>query len=400
MPDHTFLTLAAAATSALPDFDVAAVGPPQSATDEWLSTAVLDRKKKRFTVRAARTETAALKASAEAPILGRLLPLVHEGTLPFQVAQLLGSSHTEEGLPLVVYPELPGTPLDVAECAGEVARSLGMGIAAIHNLAPTVVTDLDLPVEDAATIRERWLAEMDEVARTSRVPSSLLNRWEQALEDVALWQFACCVIHGDLTGENLTIDGDRLAAVTNWSGLRIGDPAEDLSWLLATAPEESLDTLHEAYAFARTNAPDTHIIDRALLLSELALARWLLHGVRTENAAVIADADDMLTTLARQVGDDRPLGRTSPVIETGWEETYDEAPDGEQALADGDAASGSHGEVRSSGSEPSDAEVSQTQASDAGQSETELYPHADGDDSEAAKDDPVDEVDLYPRETR
>ena len=53
----------------------------------------------------------------------------------------------------------------------------------------------------------------------------------------------------------------------------------------------------EAYQLRRTELTDPHLTDRALLASELALARWLLHGVRHGLQDVIDDAVDMLLDL-------------------------------------------------------------------------------------------------------
>ncbi len=62
----------------------------------------------------------------------------------------------------------------------------------------------------------------------------------------------------------------------------------------------------EAYQLRRTELTDKHLLDRALLVGELALARWLLHGVRNGLDDVVADALDMLADLdeATQDADD------------------------------------------------------------------------------------------------
>jgi alkanesulfonate monooxygenase SsuD/methylene tetrahydromethanopterin reductase-like flavin-dependent oxidoreductase (luciferase family) len=43
----------------------------------------------------------------------------------------------------------------------------------------------------------------------------------------------------------------------------------------------------EAYQLRRRELLDPHLVDRALLAGELALARWLLYGVRTDDAEII-----------------------------------------------------------------------------------------------------------------
>ena len=53
----------------------------------------------------------------------------------------------------------------------------------------------------------------------------------------------------------------------------------------------------EAYQLRRTELTDPHLADRALLAGELALARWLLYGVRTQDPEIIDDAVAMLEEL-------------------------------------------------------------------------------------------------------
>jgi len=53
----------------------------------------------------------------------------------------------------------------------------------------------------------------------------------------------------------------------------------------------------EAYQLGRTELTDVHLTERALLAGELALARWLLYGVRSDDADIIADAVQMLEEL-------------------------------------------------------------------------------------------------------
>jgi hypothetical protein len=78
----------------------------------------------------------------------------------------------------------------------------------------------------------------------------------------------------------------------------VADPADDLAWPLAVAPHESVDLLVATYQRLRGGASDPRLEERALLVGELALARWLLHGARAGDRAVVADAEAMLADLA------------------------------------------------------------------------------------------------------
>jgi len=123
------------------------------------------------------------------------------------------------------------------------------------------------------------------------------------VEDTALWRFRPTVVHGDLAEENVLVAGGTVVAVRGWSQAHVGDPAEDLAWVYSSAPVDCLDSIEDAYDIARSEGVDRHLRERAELVSELSLARWLLHGVRTGDKPVINDAVAMLEDLAAQVGD-------------------------------------------------------------------------------------------------
>ena len=67
------------------------------------------------------------------------------------------------------------------------------------------------------------------------------------------------------------------------------------SWL--GMPETALESVLESYAHTRQEAPDRDLVRRARLSGELALARWLLHGVTAGDAQVVTDAVGMLADL-------------------------------------------------------------------------------------------------------
>jgi len=86
---------------------------------------------------------------------------------------------------------------------------------------------------------------------------------------------------------------------------KVADPADDLAWLLVAAPSDAVESIMEAYQLRRTELKDPHLTDRALLAGELALARWLLFGVRTKQDDVVADAEEMLAELEAHVAEEQ-----------------------------------------------------------------------------------------------
>jgi macrolide phosphotransferase len=299
------LALAALATVAVPGLDAFDVRRPHVAGTEFDTAVVIDSVRKRWVVRAPIHAGAGAALEAEVALLEGVVAEVDAGKLPFDVPRAAGFAHLPEGGRAVVYPEVPGHALRL-EALGPgpgLAASLGRAIAAIHELPTAIVENAGLPVYDAPAYRDRRQAEVDEAARTGKVPPRLLRRWEERLEDVALWRFSPTLVHGDLTAEHVLTAGGAVTGILSWGDAKVADPADDLSWLLVAAPQESVDSIMEAYQLRRTELLDPHLTDRALLAGELALARWLLYGVRSGNDDVVDDAVQMLTELDEHTND-------------------------------------------------------------------------------------------------
>ncbi len=301
------LTLAALATAAVPGLDAPRPRPAEHPGDDAPAVGT-DADGTRRTVRAPRSLQAGAALEAEAELLGSLQHYAESGVLSFAVPRVSGTALLPEGGRAVVHPALEGEPLDVdgLRPGPGLAADLGRVLASVHELPRTIVDDAGLPGYEVEEYRARRMAELDEAAATGKVPPTLLRRWETALEDVSLWRFQPVVVHGDLGPEQVLVARGRVVAVTDWAGARVADPADDLAWLLVSAPPEVVDSIMEAYQLRRTELTDKHLLDRALLVGELALARWLLHGVRNGLDDVVADALDMLADLdeATQDADD------------------------------------------------------------------------------------------------
>jgi len=299
------LTLAALATAAVPGLDARSARPVDDPGD-YDTAVVTDADGARWTVRAPRSLQAGAALEAETELLASLQHYVQSGVLSFAVPRISGSALLPEGGRAIVHPALDGAPLDVDALrpGPGLAADLGRVLASIHELPRTVVDDAGLPGYDVEEYRTRRMAELDEAAGTGTVPPALLRRWERALEDVSLWRFQPVVVHGDLGPEQVLVERGRVVALTDWASARVADPADDLAWVLVSAPPEAIDSIMEAYQLRRTELTDTHLVDRALLVGELALARWLLHGVRHGLDDVVADALDMLADLDDATHDD------------------------------------------------------------------------------------------------
>lgn len=296
-------TLAALATSAVPGLVV--LGVRESLDDEGFAAAVVTSEDDELLVRVPRSQAAEVQQSAE--LLG--LAALSDGPrsrLPFAVPRALGMTRAGETRAVVL------TLLDGARFTAEdlvddaiLLQPIAEAIAAIHDLPLNVAQQGGLPVRNAQDLRLRATRLIDRATATRLLPETVLQRWEQTVEAAELWDFSPVMVHGSLDAGQMRVEEDRITAVLGWSELSLGDPAADLSWLLA-AGSEVLDAVLARYAQIRNTDALSHLRTRAALYHELEVARWLLHGVDSHDQSII---DDAVAMLDRMVGVAGPLGR-------------------------------------------------------------------------------------------
>ncbi|ROZ62638.1 hypothetical protein EDL96_09190 [Kocuria soli] len=311
--------LAAVAVAGVPGIVPASVGPSPDDDADFRSAVVTDQAHKRWRVRSPLTEEAGIRLAAEHAVLSAFTPALRS-KLPFLIPTVVGSVD-DGGRRTFIYSHLPGGPVPIdrldrlqdaaptrpqppsAEPVPPVTTQIGQLLAAIHDLPRAMVMDADLPAYSADQCRTRMLNELDQAATTGKIPSGLLQRWENALEDRTLWRFSTHVVHGDLNEDNLVVDGNRITAVTGWSDVHVGDPALDFAWLIGANDAGFAEAVVAAYTRAGVRAPDPHLLRRAHLEAEFALARWLVRGVSRERPDMVADAQHTLRVLEKDVAD-------------------------------------------------------------------------------------------------
>ena len=262
----------------------------------------MDGEGKRWRVRSPRHPEASTRLETEFMILRAFAPAIR-AELPFHVPTVAGTVRQGD-LTTFVYAHLQGSTLSIdelSEGSPDLAREIGSALAAIHDLPLALVTNADLPSYSANEFRQRKLNELDQAATTGKIPAVLLRRWEHALEDVALWRFNTSVVHGDLHEDNLMVQHDAVTAVTGWTDLRIGDPADDFAWLVASNEASFIDAVLARYTQVRRESPDPHLLRRAALLAEFALAQYLVKAMAVGHQDMTAEAEGMLQSLAEDI---------------------------------------------------------------------------------------------------
>jgi macrolide phosphotransferase len=323
---RSHLTLAALATSAVSDLDLvasAAFGSP--ADGDFESALLTGRDGRHWVIRIPRNSRAETEQAADLIAL-RAISAGIRTRLPFAVSTLAGQAPIS-GTTASVYQYLYGSKLalrDLDAHPGGISESIGRAIASIHALPTSFVTDAALPVMGSLECLRSAVTVMDRAAATGLVPAPLLTRWENATEDSGLWQFAPTVINGSLTANSFLAGNGAVAGVLGWHDLRVGDPAKDLAWVLATTDPMTIQAVVDAYNAAR-GAGDRQILNRAMLYAELDVARWLLHGVESRSTGIVDDAVAMLSSLVDDVQNDlmNPLSaQTMPTLAVDEVEAY------------------------------------------------------------------------------
>ncbi len=299
---RSLLTLAALATSAVPNLDLVRVAEhTNQGFGDYSSAKLWQRDGNELIIRVPANQQAETLQSAD--LLGiAALSAGARSRLPFAVPHVLGQTRAKDTR-AVVYEFVAGSGVELGAITADTSlvRSLAEAIAAIHGLPSSVIVEAGLSVRSAAEVRMELTRLVERAQRTGLLPEIIHRRWLALLADDALWQFSGTVINGGFAAESLLIDdAGELCGILNWSEFRVADPAIDFGWLCA-APQHTLHAVVSRYAQLRNLADPVALIRRAELYRECEIARWLLHGKDTHDDAIVADAAAMLSVLLDRV---------------------------------------------------------------------------------------------------
>ncbi|GAA2554402.1 hypothetical protein GCM10009861_12690 [Neomicrococcus aestuarii] len=296
------MELAALATAAVPGLTPAGVASIPDEPEDFDSAMIVDDANQRWRVRAPRHEEASMRLERELTVLHAFSPAVR-AELPFLIPSVVGTIR-QGALRTFVYNHVQGTHYDLDGMAilGEsTAIQLGRALAAVHGLPDDVAERGDFPSYSAEEFRQRRLNELDQAAMTGKIPVTLLRRWEHALEDVNLWRFNPTLVHGDLHEESFLINDSRVVAISGWTDVHVGDPADDFAWLQACQDSAFVTSVMDAYVAERGEHADPHLSRRAALAAEFALAQWLSRSIASGDEESITEAQHMLEDLDKDI---------------------------------------------------------------------------------------------------
>jgi aminoglycoside phosphotransferase (APT) family kinase protein len=298
------LILAALAKAAVSGLDIKTVRRLNGAQTGMFDSAVITcTDGSEYVIRIPESTSGALELDVETAVL-KSLNSATRARLPFAVTRIQGETSDSNRRRVVVFDYLYGSEVNLSRMMANSPSlaSIGLAIAAIHSLDPEIVRSSGLPEYSASEVAKRRMTELDNAAMTGLVPKVLLERWQDALEDVSFFQYTPTVVHGEMAEANVLEQDQSVSAVLNWGALHIGDPADDFSWIAGKRNFDLLDAARIAYSQG-TKVFDSTLTQRAVLYSELSHARWLLHGTQQKDQEIIDEACAELEILAGELAD-------------------------------------------------------------------------------------------------
>ncbi len=316
---RSHLQLAALATAAVPGLEVVSARAFGFGRHGDFESALLSASDGRdYVIRVPTSQRAESEQSADLVAL-RALSKGIRARLPFSISSYVGQTPASDTR-AIVYEFVHGDRTDSSQLQRnpELCESIGRAISAIQSIPASFISDAGLPVLGPVEVLRGVRELLDRAEGTDLTPQSLIRRWREAVSDSSLWQFSPRVVNGSLDVDSLLVDGGALVGILGWQELRVDDPARDLGWAFSLNSPVVIEALGRTVfdqsalgdrASASTDRSErsrrgTELVWlRALLYSELELARWLLHGVSSRSTSVVDDAVSMLRTLESRVLD-------------------------------------------------------------------------------------------------
>lgn len=321
---RSHLTLAALASSALPDLTITEsvmLSPASSLYATALMTVRSDigsqnshkaqdglnpqdqpdQDFSHIIVKLPRRQSAESTQSAELVALGALTEGVR-ARLPFHVPQILGSA-AHGPTRAIIYDYIYGqelSPKDLNQNATLAVR-VGEALAALHNLPTSVASQAGLIQYSTEELRKQTMTILERASATGQVPGAVEERWFRVAKNDQVWQFSPTIIHSAISADRFLVYEDDVIGIRTWQGLKVADPALDLSWIMTAVLPETAELILDAYQQSRDVTFDAHARQRTALYAELELARWLLHGTDLNDPAIIDDAVGLLHSLHDRV---------------------------------------------------------------------------------------------------
>ncbi len=303
LPELSALELAALASAALKETQIRGYRPPLVTNADGQTLTVTDTDGTAWLVWAPSKPVSEESFARHVEVLRLLSEAANSGRLPFTVSLPEGVA-TRGGTGVVLaHPHPGGASLKEDALVGRslLASSLGGALGSLHELDAASFAHATRAKATPTQTREAYRKLVEK--HSTSIPSRLRRRWMAAIDDDALWAFDATPLHGNLSVDSVYASSEgAVLGLCHFTSAAVGDPAQDLAWLLYHADDDFLEAFQAAYSARRTSA-DLHILTRAQLVSELATLRWFARGKRADDRPWIEAGLKALRDLDAEIGD-------------------------------------------------------------------------------------------------
>ncbi|GHT81457.1 hypothetical protein FACS1894125_2220 [Actinomycetota bacterium] len=282
--------LAALSTSLIPDLAVVSVLELEDASSYLKFSMLKTQDGKMFLLVVPKTKndsSAFLKEIANLKIL--------DGQ--FQVPQVVADNNR-----LAILKPYGGKTIQVADIDKRQVQNLASDFANLHSLSYTIVEENGLPTFTNKQQQKILIDTLDGAALTGKVPTGLLDRFENFLDDKENWQYDSAFINGSIIPEHILFDGDKIECVTEWRNLQFSDPALDFAYILPKLPVELVSIFSDTYKKIRSRVLKRQLVDsrfeeRAYFYANFVLVTEFMQAKASANEELIEAAVQRLEEL-------------------------------------------------------------------------------------------------------
>jgi aminoglycoside phosphotransferase (APT) family kinase protein len=225
--------------------------------------------------------------------------VVDDWSFPASISVRLGKPQPEYPFIWQVSNWIAGSNAAILPLSREAAAPLGQALRQVHSPAPSWAPTSPEGGTPLPRFRKSWHDLISQLHDTvgplgSRIdPTSLMPRWEQAVDSVI--DIQPCWIHGNLDPRYVVSDQGGFAGIGSWWTFGSGDPASDIAAAFLLIPRQAESLFLEAYG--RVSRATRERIAGYWLLRALRYAvspnpfLWRLGWVRLEELITLGDLD-------------------------------------------------------------------------------------------------------------
>jgi hypothetical protein len=250
------LKLAAVATSLLPDAQFTGVAEMKGTQPEFRYCLINDAQNQNYILICPRDQKFANKFYLE---ISNTKMLKNHYNVPNIIV---------DDARMAIYEPYSGKAYDASVLSAPQIKSLAKSLATLHSLSYSLIEQNSLPNWTNQQLQKNLIDVLDEAALTGKIPSGLLDRFENFLDDSSKWGYESCVINGALNDTDVVFVDNNVKYVLDWSSLQFSDPALDLAAFLPKFTPENVTLFIDEYSkfrkkLNRHSSVDDQLADRA-----------------------------------------------------------------------------------------------------------------------------------------